>query len=287
MTHVVVTGASSGIGEALAREYAGTGARVTMVARRVAKLDAMVAELGDRVRAQPADLSDPAQATSWLAASIDAFGAIDVLINNAGVQIVARTVEVDVAQMRALFETDLLTPLALVQTVLPEMLRRKQGAIVNIASVAALAPTPGMTHYSAAKAGLAAASECMRAELRRSGVDVLTVYPGPVDTPMARAAYQAVPTTMAVRMMPEGTPAVLARRIREAVEARRARVIYPRAYLLSRHLPALTRRLLDAFGPLPAAQLPAARSASAQPVAPERDERDDRDDRDDREPSAS
>lgn len=258
--HVVVTGASSGIGEALVREYVEAGAKVTMVARRQALLDALRAELGDAVRVVVADLGDPAQATAWVGDAVAALGPIDVMINNAGMQIIAATSDVDVAQIRTMLEVDLYAPLAIIAVVLPQMIARKTGAIVNVASMAGMAPTPGMTHYSAAKAGLAAASECMRVELSRAGVHVVTVYPGPVDTPMARAAYEIVPPTLAVRMMPEGTAAGLARRIRTAVERRRARVIYPWAYTVARHTPALTRIMLDALTPVPAARLPAAKT---------------------------
>jgi short-subunit dehydrogenase len=254
MAHVVVTGASSGIGEALVREWVAAGARVTMVARRQALLDALEAELGDAVRVVVADLGEPAQATAWVDGAVAELGPIDVLVNNAGVQIVAATTDVDVAAMRSLMEVDLLTPLALIGAVLPSMLARNSGAIVNVSSLAGLAPTPGMTHYSAAKAGIAAASECLRGELRRTGVHVVTVYPGPVDTPMARAAYAIVPPTFAVRMLPEGTPAQLAKRVRAAVERRRARVIYPRAYAVARHTPAVTRMMMDAFTPVPASR---------------------------------
>lgn len=255
MTHVVVTGASSGIGEALVREYVAASARVTMVARRQSLLDALRLELGDAVRVVVADLADPEQATSWIAGAIAESGPIDVLVNNAGVQIIAPTAEIDNARMRAMLEVDLYAPLAIIGVVLPQMIARGSGAIVNVASLAALAPTPGMAHYSAAKAGLAAASECMRAEVARQGVHVVTVYPGPVDTPMARAAYQIVPPTTAVRMLPEGNPTHLARRIRAAVDRRRARVIYPWAYTLVRHTPALTRVMLDALTPVPSGKL--------------------------------
>lgn len=253
--HVVVTGASSGIGAALVREYVRAGARVTMVARRRALLDQLAEELGDDAVAMAIDLADPSQATGWIAEAIDRCGPIDVLVNNAGVQIVGATADVELAAMRALLELDLVTPLAIIQTVLPAMLARGRGAIVNVASLAALAPPPGMIHYSAAKAGLAAASESLRGELRSTGVHVLTVYPGPVDTPMARAAYDAIPPTGMVKALPQGEPAVLARRIRRAVERRVARVIYPRAYALVRHTPAITRAMLDAFTPVPAPQV--------------------------------
>ncbi|MFO0633559.1 MAG: SDR family NAD(P)-dependent oxidoreductase [Nannocystaceae bacterium] len=139
MTHVIVTGASSGIGRALVREFVGTGAAVTAVARRGALLQELVDELGAAVHPVIADLSDPAQASSWLPAAVAACGPVDVLVNNAGVQIVARTVEILIAEMRAMFEVDLLTPLSLIQAVLPEMIARDRGAIVNLASARARA----------------------------------------------------------------------------------------------------------------------------------------------------
>jgi len=266
--HVVVTGASSGIGEALVREYAGAGAKVTMVARRKALLDALAIDLGDTVRVQVADLGDPTQATAWIDDAIAAFGPIDVVINNAGVQIVAPTQDISVEKLRNLLEVDLFAPLAIIAVLLPKMLARGSGAIVNISSLAALAPTPGMAYYSAAKAGIGAASESLRGELRRTPIKVVTVYPGPVDTPMARAAYEVVPPTVAVKMLPEGNAPQLARRIRRAVERKSARVIYPWAYTLARHTPAMTRIFMDAFTPVPASQLPAAKEELGRDHSP-------------------
>ncbi|MBI4951880.1 MAG: SDR family NAD(P)-dependent oxidoreductase [Myxococcales bacterium] len=260
MTHVVVTGASAGIGEGMVREWVRAGASVTMVARRRELMQSLADEVGGTTRVVAADLGDPGQATRWLADAEAELGPVDVLVNNAGVQIVAASSSVSLERARALLEVDLLAPLALAHAVLPAMLRRGAGAIVNIASVAALGPTPGMLHYNAAKAGLAAASESLRGELRRTGVHVVTVYPGPVDTPMSRAAYEVVPPSPAVRLLPIGNTATLARRVRRAVERRRARVIYPWLYTLSRHFPALTRWMLDRFTPpLPAPEDPSAR----------------------------
>lgn len=251
MPHAVITGASSGIGAALAREYAAAGFAVTLVARRRALLEALASELPVKTRVVEADLGDPAQAQRWLPACTTELGPVDVLINNAGVQIVAPTVEISVAEGRRLLEVDLQAPLALVQAVLPAMLARRSGAIVNIASLAALAPTPGMTWYNAAKGGLAAASESLRGELRKSGVHVLTVYPGPVHTPMGDYGYAAYPPTLSVRLLPVGTTAQLAQRVRRAVASRAARVIYPRPYALARLFPGLTRFLLDRSTPPP------------------------------------
>jgi short-subunit dehydrogenase len=106
-----------------------------------------------------------------------------------------------------------------------------------------------MVYYNAAKAGLAAASESLRGELRGSGVHVVTVYPGPVETPMGRAGYAALEPTPGAKAAPSGTPEVLARLVRRAVERRKARVIYPWIYTIVRHLPGISRFALDRFSP--------------------------------------
>ncbi len=247
--HIAVTGASSGIGEAIVREYARLGARVTMVARRREQMEDIARSVGGRTQVIAADLGDVVHATDWLAPARAAFGPIDILVNNAGVQIVDNFAVTDVARAEQLLLIDLHTPLRLTRAVVPEMLARGSGTIVDIASLAALAPTPGMVYYNAAKAGLAAASESLRGELRGTGVHVVTVYPGPVETPMGRAGYAALEPTPGARSVPQGTPDVLARLVRRAVERRKARVIYPWIYTLARHLPGLTRWSLDRFSP--------------------------------------
>jgi short-subunit dehydrogenase len=138
----------------------------------------------------------------------------------------------------------------LTQAVLPDMLARGRGTIVDISSLSALAPTPGMFHYSASKAALAAASESLRAEVKRRGVHVVTVYPGPVKTAMADAAiarYEKDP----MGALPLGNVETLARLVVAAIARRRARVIYPRPYAVARMFPALTRWAVDRFSPLP------------------------------------
>jgi len=245
MSHVVITGASSGIGEALAREFSGAGASLTLVARRRDLLDQLAAGLSSKTRVVVADLADPERATEWLEEAEAALGPVDVLINNAGVQIVGPTIAGDPAEGERLLRLNVHTPLRLTRAVLPGMLSRKRGTIVDIASLAALAPTPGMLYYNASKAALAAASESLRGELRGSGVHVVTVYPGPVDTPMARTAYSKFVSTVALRLTPQGTTDVLARLVRKAVEKRRDRIIYPRSYTLARMFPGMSRWLVD------------------------------------------
>ncbi len=121
---------------------------------------------------------------------------------------------------------------------------------VNIASMAALAPTPSMTYYNAGKAGLAAASEALRGELRGSGVNVLTVYPGIIaETEMAQAGLLKYESTPMLRMQPTATAAELARSVVHALRRRRARVILPRFNWLARMFPGITRWVLDRFAP--------------------------------------
>jgi short-subunit dehydrogenase len=124
------------------------------------------------------------------------------------------------------------------------MVARGRGAIVNVASAAAFASTPKQAWYGASKAGLASFSEALRYELAPSGVHVLTVYPGPVRTPMAERAFAALGgREQVLKGAPEGEPGALARLVRDALERRRARVIYPRFYRLSYLAPWFARWL--------------------------------------------
>ena len=247
--HVVVTGASSGIGEAIAREYLNRGARVTLVARRRDPLDKLAHGSEDRAHVVQADLADPAVAFSWIDGAEKANGPIDVLVNNAGVQIVKSVLDTPWEDGEKLLQLDLHVPLRLTQLVLKGMVKRKRGTIVDIASMAAIGPTPGMFFYNAAKAGLAAASEGLRAEMKPHGVHVVTVYPGPVTSEMETAGRAAYEDTAAVKYTPTGSPAILARLVARAVEKKRPRIIYPRTYAFSRHFPNVTRWAIDALTP--------------------------------------
>ena len=247
--HVVVTGASSGIGEAIAREYLRRGANVTLIARRRDRLDKLAEGHEGRTHIVQADLGNPEVAFSWIDDAEKALGPIDVHVNNAGVQIVRSALETSWEDGERLLVLDLHTPLRLTQLVLKRMVLRKSGTIVDIASMAALGPTPGMFFYNAAKAGLAAASEGLRAEMKPHGIHIVTVYPGPVTSDMETAGRAAYEESAATKYTPTGTPEVLARLIYAAVEKKRARVVYPRVYAISRHFPNATRWALDALTP--------------------------------------
>jgi short-subunit dehydrogenase len=248
--HVVITGASSGIGAALARELAKAGHSLTLVARRESLLKDLAKTLGVKTHVVAKDLGEVATAADWIGGAEDALGPIDVLINNAGVQIVAPTTHVDPRDGERLLEVDLFAPMRLTQAVLPKMLERRSGTIVDVSSVAGLAPTPGMYHYSAAKAALAAASESLRGELRGTGVHVVTVYPGIIETTeMAKTAMEKYEPSWMLSRAPRGNEARLAVLVRRAIEKKRDRVIYPGSGVLLRMFPAATRWMMDRFTP--------------------------------------
>ena len=242
--HVLGTGASSGIGAALARAAAAEGARVSLVARRGDALRALGIPDAHLVEK---DLVEDSH--GWLPALVSAQGPVDVLINNAGVQVIAPTEHVDVERGERSLHLNLQVPLRLTREVLPSMLARRHGAIVNITSLAALAPTPGMTYYNASKAGLAGASEALGGEMRGRGVSVVTVYPGIIQTAMADSGRASYVKTRAVDAQPVGTPEVLATHVMRALEKNERRVIYPRMNTLARHFPAMTRWVMDRFSP--------------------------------------
>jgi short-subunit dehydrogenase len=249
--HALITGASAGIGEGIARAFAAAGYDLTLVARRANELDRVASELnGVKCRAVAADLSALDTLDALIGEAEKQLGELDVLVNNAGMQIVAHTPEVSPEAGEKLLTLNVLAPFRLTHAALRRMIPRGRGTIVDIASLAALAPTPGMFHYSASKAALAAASESLRAEIAPYGLHVVTVYPGPVETQMAQAAvarYAKDPT----RGMPTGNTTELAQLILRAVKRRKARVIYPRSYALARSFPGITRKVVDRFSPKP------------------------------------
>ena len=249
--HIVITGASSGIGAAIARELGKQpDARLTLVARRREYLEELASSLPAPCHVVTCDLS-VATPRDWLAAATEEHGPVDVLINNAGAQVLGSTWDVDLeAGERSVF-LNLLAPIRLMRAVMPSMLQRRTGHIVNIASMAAIAPTPWMTYYNASKAGLAAASEAMAGELRGTGVSVVTVYPGIIDeTDLAQRALATYESSRALALQPRGTAAGLAARIAKRLRRpRHARIIYPKANVMARWFPGTTRWVMDRFAP--------------------------------------
>ena len=247
--HALITGASAGIGEALAREFHKRGYRLTLVARRKERLLDLSEQLGGDALVLAGDLQNPTSAQGCVIEAEDQRGPVDVLVNNAGVQIIAPAESTDPEAGERLLDLNVATPLRLIRHVLPGMKERKRGTIVNVASMAALSPVPGMLYYNASKGGLANASEALRGELWGTGVNVVTVYPGPVHTDMGERGIAKYKPSLSATLAPWGTATELAERVVRTVELGGARVIYPRAYAVSLLLPNLSRWFSLKFAP--------------------------------------
>ncbi len=188
---VVVTGASRGIGEELARQFAAKGATLAVVARSVGPLEKLAADTGGH--AYPADLMDRS-VRDGLVARIEADGPIDVLINNAGLLDSATFTALSPADIDGIIDVNLHAPIQLARAALPGMIARGSGKIVDISSMAGASCTPGVVTYSATKAGLTHFNACLRDELSGTGVGNLVVELGPVDTDMEAMLHSHGPT---------------------------------------------------------------------------------------------
>jgi short-subunit dehydrogenase len=174
---VLVTGASSGIGAGLAEEFARRGAIVGICARRQERLD----EVLDRCRKHSpdsrrwvVDLADPS--------ALEELGGVDILVNNAGIPKRRHVSKLDPATVESVMNINFFSPIRLTLALLPHMLERNSGRIINISSVAATLSSPGESSYDASKAAVTAFSESMAIDLWQTGIKVLIVYPGLVDT---------------------------------------------------------------------------------------------------------
>ncbi|HUQ45429.1 MAG TPA: SDR family oxidoreductase [Gemmatimonadaceae bacterium] len=181
----LVTGASRGIGAAVARRLAASGARVALLARSEAVLHELAAEIGGGAVAVACDLRR-SEAAEVARLALDRLGveAPDVLVNNAGAFFVTPAHETSVDAFRELIELNLTAPFGFVRAFLPEMRRRGAGHIVTVGSIADRTAFAGNAAYAASKFGLRALHEVLRAELKGTGVRSSLVAPGPVDTPL-------------------------------------------------------------------------------------------------------
>ena len=199
---VFITGASSGIGQALATRFHAAGYRLALVARRVAEVQAWAVRQGfepARFAVYSADVRDIATITSAGRACIAAQGLPDVVIASAGISVGMDTaVFDDLEVMRSVFETNNLGTAATFQPFVGAMCERGSGALVGIASVAAIRGLPGHGAYCASKAGVVAYCESLRGELRPNGVNVVTIVPGYIDTPLTRKNPYGMPFLMPV-----------------------------------------------------------------------------------------
>ena len=179
---VIVTGAGSGIGAAVARRLARDGASVVLVGRRRDPIERVAAATGQTFVV--ADASTEEGVERIVAATVDAHGGIDGLVLNAGVMLPGTVAEASVDDWRATLDVNLTGPFLLARAALPQLLER-QGSVVSVASIAALRAGPGMAAYCASKAGLVLLTQCLAVEQGAAGLRANVVAPGWVRTEMA------------------------------------------------------------------------------------------------------
>ncbi|MBV9822191.1 MAG: SDR family NAD(P)-dependent oxidoreductase [Actinobacteria bacterium] len=186
---VIVTGASSGIGEATARALHAAGAHPVLAARRADRLRELGKEL-DGALAVPTDVTDPADRQALVRATLDRHGRIDGLVNNAGAGLLKLLVDIDPEEFSRLLQLNLVSALAMTQAVLPAMRGQGGGRIVNVSSGSIRVPAPTVAAYAASKAGLEMFSAVARMELAGDGIAVSTVLPSLTATEFGGGIYQ-------------------------------------------------------------------------------------------------
>ena len=183
----LVTGASAGLGAEFARQLSVQGRRLVLVARRKQRLDALAGELGN-ARAVGLDLSEP-DAAGRLMADLGGHGeTVELLVNNAGFGLWGKFAAADPAALRQMIDLNCGVLTELCSAVVPGMIERRAGAILNVASTAAFQPGPGMAVYFATKAFVLSFSEALHEEYRRDGIRVTALCPGPTATEFGEVA---------------------------------------------------------------------------------------------------
>jgi short-subunit dehydrogenase len=208
--HALVTGASSGLGADFARELAGRGAGLTLVARREDRLRALQRELaahGADVEVVALDLNDAGAPDQLLRATEAGRRPVDVLVNNAGFGLYGPFSKLDWERERAMLELDMIVPVHLTKLFLPGMLERRSGWVLNIASIGAYQPSPLYASYSAAKSFILNFTEALSYELRGSGVVATALSPGIVATEFLQVSGQQATRYQRLAMMDSPTVA--------------------------------------------------------------------------------
>ncbi|MBP7242601.1 3-oxoacyl-[acyl-carrier-protein] reductase [Amaricoccus sp.] len=183
----LVTGASGGIGGAVARALHAQGATVALSGTRVAPLEALAAELGARAHVLPCDLSDPAAVDALPKQAAEATGSLDILVNNAGITRDQLMMRMSDADWSAVLEVNLTSAMRLARGALRGMMKARWGRIVSVTSIVGVTGNPGQANYAAAKAGLIGMSKSLAAEVASRGVTVNCVAPGFITTAMTDA----------------------------------------------------------------------------------------------------
>jgi NADP-dependent 3-hydroxy acid dehydrogenase YdfG len=186
----VVTGASSGIGEATARLLAREGCNVVLAARREDRLNALAADLGEGALAAPTDVTDPAACAALVARTVERFGSMEILVNNAGLGLYGSVAEGDPEDWRKMFDVNVLGVLYVTRAAVRQMLRQGAGDLVFVSSLAGRrVPRADGTVYAATKHAVNAVAEGLRMDVHEKGIRVINVEPGLVRTEFPESSY--------------------------------------------------------------------------------------------------
>lgn len=242
----LVTGASSGIGLAVTKALVEKEVRVAMIARSRERLEEVAGKLGrEWVASFPLDVCDRGALLALPGQVVECFGRLDILVHSAGVNHRGLLAERSIDELSAILDANLVAPVLLTRAALP--LLREGGAIVNIASLAGKVPIADEATYSASKAGLRAFGRALGVEVRRLGLTVTTVCPGPVDTGFLGDASDIPPLVFS---QPMSTAERIAKTVIASIESGREEIDVPRFSGKLATLGYLSPALLTAFQPL-------------------------------------
>lgn len=234
---VIITGASSGIGAATAREIARQGARVVLAARRAQELQTLADEItaqGGQALAVAADVTDSESIERLVRTTIDTYGRIDVLINNAGINKGYPLADVPERELEQIIDVNLTGPARVTRAVIPHMQQQRSGIIMNVGSIAGEVATNSL--YSATKFGIRGLTDALRRELRADNIKLVLIAPGFIRTPLTTGVKLPMPG-------PEAVALAIARAIRFP----HRRVVVPWPYLPIMYIAKLLPWLADAI----------------------------------------
>lgn len=252
--HILITGAATGIGESIVDYWFSKFPKdkVSILDKDETQLSATINRMktqGIDAAGYPFDLTKIDSFESIVDKIKSERGEVDILINNAGVMIIEDFSVMSWEKGQMILTLDLIAPMKLIKLLLPSMITRKVGGIINLASMAGKAPLPGCTWYGAAKAGFGHASEILAGEVKDDGIHVLTVYPGPVSTALEKGARAGYDENIVSSLMPVGDRKIIAEKIVEGYLKKQLVLAYPDIYDLARIFPPLTDNFIRWFAP--------------------------------------